>query len=181
MPRGTVAIAALGVTIAVLSGAVVGAVVGGLGGRLAMRLTAAWTDGPPFTLTGAEAGEMTLGGALSLLGSTAQAGTIVGLLYAVVRSALPSSHRAGVFALPALLLPGGLILGDDELKHFEPPLLTAALFLPMFPVGGLALAAMVERLDVRPTTRWTPRRQFVVAAMALLGLGVMLRNLIELT
>ncbi len=85
-----------------------------------MRLTAAWTDGPPFTLTGAEVGEMTLGGTLSLLGSTAQAGTIVGLLYAVVRSALPSSHRAGVFALLALLLPGGLILGDDELKRFEP-------------------------------------------------------------
>lgn len=93
--------AARGVIIAVISGAAVGAFVGGLGGRLAMRLTAAWTDGPPFTLTGAEVGVLTLGGTLSVMGSAAQGGAIVGLLYAVVRWALPFRHRPSVFALLA--------------------------------------------------------------------------------
>lgn len=145
-----------------------------------MRLTAMWTEGPTFTLTGAEVGEVTLGGTLSLLGSTALAGAIVGLLYAVVRWTLPSSHRAGAFALLALLLPGGALLGDDEFELFDPSLLTAALFLPVFPIGGLGLAWSVERLDPQPPRRWTRNGRLMVATVALLGLAVLLRNLVEL-
>ena len=174
------AAAARGVVVAILCGAVVGVVVGGLGGRLAMRLTAVWTDGPAFTLTGAEVGAVTVGGTLSLLGSTAQAGGLLGLLYALVRPTLPSSRRAVVFAGLALVLPGGLFLGDEEFKLFDPSLVAAVLFLPLFPLAGVALAPLVERLDPGPSTSWTRNRRLVVAVLAVVGFAIMLRNLAEL-
>ena len=168
MRKGRIARAAWGVVAAVFSGAVVGAVVGGVGGRVAMRLTAASTEGPPFTLTGNAVGVVTLGGTLSLMAGTVKVGVLAGLLYAAVRWALPSSHRALVFALLALLLLGGLFLSDTEFEQFRPPLLTAAFFLPVFPVFGLGLAALVERLDPQPPKRWTPNGQRVVAALGFL-------------
>ncbi|MGH3024219.1 MAG: hypothetical protein ACRDNI_11230 [Gaiellaceae bacterium] len=168
------------VVVAVGCGAAVGAVVGGFGGRVAMRLLAVWTEGPPFTLTGAQVGEVSLGGTLSLMGSTAQLGAIVGLLYAVVRRALPSSRRAAVFGLLALLLPGGIFLGDSEFELFEPPLVGAALFLPIFLLGGLALVPLVERLDPQPPRTWTRNGRLVIAALAVLGLAALLRNLLRL-
>lgn len=180
MRKRRIARAAWGVLVAVFSGAVVGAVVGGLGGRLAMRLTAVSTEGPPFTLTGNEVGVVTLDGTLSLVADTAKAGALAGLLYAAVRWALPSSHRALVFAPLVLLLLGGLFLSDTEFKLFDPPLLTAAFFLPLFPVFGLGLAGLVERVNPQPPKRWTRNGQIVVAAVAALGLAVMLRNLVEL-
>jgi len=173
--------AARSVLVALLCGAAVGVVVGGLGGRVSMRLVAVLTDGPGFTLTGAEVGEVTLGGTLSLLGSAAQVGVIGGALYAVLRSVLPSAQRASVFALLALLLPGGLLLGDEEFKLFDPSLLTAALFIPLFPAFGFALSAAVERLDPRSPGEWTRNRRLVVAFVALLGLAVLLRNVAKLS
>ena len=102
------------------------------------------------------------------------------MLYAAVRWALPSSHRALAFALLALLLPGGPLLSDTEFELFDPPLLAAAFFLPVVPVFGLALAAVVERLDAQPPRRWTRNGRLAVAALAALGLAVMLRNVVEL-
>lgn len=166
--------------VSVLAGVAVGVVVGGLGSRVAMRLTAAWTDGPPFTLNGAEVGEVTGGGTLSLLFSAAQAGVIAGVLYALLRPALPSRLRTAVFAGLALVLGGGIFLGDDEFTLFEPSLLAAALFLPLFPAGGFALAAFVERLDPRQPRPWTRGRQLVVAAVAVAGAATLLRNALEL-
>ena len=166
--------------VAVGAGAAAGAVVGGLGSRVSMRLIAVWTDGPPFTLTGADVGEVTLGGTLSLVGSATQAGAILGLLYAGVRWALPPTNRAATFALLSLLLPGGAFLGDTEFDAFDPPLLAAALFLPVFPLCGLAVAALVERLDPQPAAEWTRNRRLVVAGVAAVGLAVALRNLARL-
>lgn len=179
-PQRTAARAGRSVFVAVLGGAVVGAVVGGLGGRIAMRLTAMWTDGPLFTITGAEVGDVSLDGTLSLVGSAAQGGAIAGLLYAVLRPALPSTHRAGVFALLAVVFAGGAFLGDDEFDLFDPPLLTAALFLPLFPIGAVALSPLVERLDPQPPRAWTGRGRIVVAAVALAGIAIMARNLAAL-
>ena len=73
----------------------------------------------------------------------------------VVRS-LVVAVLAGA-AAGAVLLPGGVFLGDTEFEACDPPLLAAALFLPVFPLCGL-----------------------VVAALAALGLAAALRNLAEL-
>jgi hypothetical protein len=145
-----------------------------------MRLTAIWTEGPFFTLTGAEVGEVSLDGTLSLIGSAAQASVIVGIFYAAVRWALPPDRAPSVFALLTFLLPGGIFFGDDEFELFDPSLLTAALFVPLFPLGGFALAALVERFDPRPPREWTRNGRVTVAAIGVVGLALILRNVVRL-
>ena len=78
-------------------------------------------------------------------------------------------------------MPGGLFLGDEEFKLFDPPLIAAVLILLLIAVAALALATLVERVDPQPPRRWTRNRQLGVASVGVLGLAVMLRNLAELT
>jgi hypothetical protein len=169
------------VLVAVVAGALVGAIVGGLGGRVAMRLIAAWTEGPFFTLGGDEVGVVSLEGTLALIGSAAQGGAIVGVFYAVLRWALPQRHRAGVFALLVLLVLGGVFLGDTEFELFEPSLVAVALLLPLFPAAGFGTATLTETLDPRPAaSAWTRRGKIAVAVVAFAGLAALLRNLARL-
>ena len=131
-------------------GAVAGFVVLGLGSRLSMRLIAVWTDPhTSVTLNGAVIGEKTLDGTLRLALQGAISGAVLGLGYVLVRRWLPEP-RAAWFALVTLLLPGGALLGDSEFELFDPPLLAALLFLPVFPLYGAAAAAGTERLAPAP-------------------------------
>ncbi len=180
MRRSKVAAATRSVLVAVFAGALVGAVVGGLGGRIAMRLIAVWTEGPFFTLGGDEVGVVSLEGTLTLMGKTAQAGIIVGVFYAVIRRALPPRHRAAGFALLVLLLLGGVFLTDTEFRLFEPSLLAAALFLPLFPAVGFGVSALTEKLDPRPERNWERSGKVAVGLIALVGLAAMLANLVDL-
>lgn len=167
------------VLVSVLGGVLVGVVVGGLGSRLSMRLTAALTDGPAFTLTGAEVGVVSLDGTLSLLVSAAQAGAIAGLFYAAARWTLPAERRSLAIAVLFLLLPGGAFMGDDEFRLFTPSLLTVALFLPLFPAGAFALDTIVERID--PASRSRGRiAQHAFTALIALGIAVFGLNFLRL-
>jgi hypothetical protein len=168
------------VLIGLAAGALVGAVVGGLAARVAMRLVALLTEGPVFTLNGAEVGVITLDGTLSLMVTTAIPGAFAGLLYVTVRSALPSSHRALAFAGLSTLLMGAVFFRDDEFELFEPRLLAAALFLPFFPLFGFTLATVVERLDPQPAKDWTRNARLVIAALVAVGTAAMFIHLATL-
>lgn len=146
-----------------------------------MRLIAAWTDPlTTVTLTGNRVGVVTLGGTLRVLPATTFVGAVLGVFYASVRRWFPSSHRTLSYGVLALLLPGGLFLSDEEFELFEPPLLTALLFLPVFPLGGLALAALVERLQPSAERPWEQRDAIVFGALIVLGAAVTLLNLMRL-
>jgi hypothetical protein len=168
------------VLIAVAAGALLGAVVGGLSARLAMRLVALLTEGPPFTLYGAEVGVITLDGTVSLMTTTAIPGVFAGLLYAAVRGVLPSSRRALAFAGLSTVLLGAVFFRDDEFELFQPPLLAAALFLPFFPLFGFMLATLVERIDPQPAKAQTRNDRLVVVCPAVIGTAAMLVHLVTL-
>ena len=165
--------------VAVLAGALVGAVAGGLGSRLSMRLIREWTDGPPVTLTGAIVGQASLEGTLQLVQDGAVLGIFAGLVYAAFRWVLPPGRRTLTAALLALLLPGGAILTDTEFELFTPSLLTAALFVPIFPIGAVALDAIVHRLVPRgPGWSSVARAAFVFFLVA--GVALFARDVVVL-
>ena len=159
-----------------------GAVVGGLVGRVAMRLIAIWTEPlTQVTLTGNRVGEITLGGTLDLMLSTAEFGALLGLVYVAIRRWLPPSNRPLSYAAFTLVVPGGIFLGDKEFELFDPPLLAAVLFLPAFPLCGLALAALIERVTPSTITRPSGRSQIVLGAVLAIGLAAAVTNLARLT
>jgi hypothetical protein len=63
---------------------------------------------------------------------------------------------------------------------FEPPLLGAATFVPLFPLFGFSLAALVERADPQQPRPWTRKRQLVVGGAVLAGAAVFARSLATL-
>ena len=164
--------------VGVAVGAVAGFVVLGLGSRLSMRLIAAWTDPhTTVTLNGAVIGEKTLDGTLRLAMQGAISGAVLGLGYVLVRRWLPGPRTAW-FALVVLLLPGGALLGDSEFELFDPPLLAALLFLPVFPLYGAVTAAWTERFA--PLALSGERPPLAVAGLCVLGLLVFVANTVRL-
>jgi hypothetical protein len=128
----------------------------GLGGRLAMRITAATSDDRvQGTLTEAEetVGEITLGGTLGLVIFVGLFGGFIGgLLYMGIRRWLPSpAWRAGlvvgVLGLAAVGRGAALEPDSIDFELLSPRWLAVLLFVILAPVFGIALAALIERLD----------------------------------
>lgn len=137
-----------------LAGIVVGIIVGGLGSRLVMRLSAiAAGSGVQGVTTsnGNRVGEITLGGTIGLIVfGGIFAGLFGGLLYASLRPWLApfARWRGLVFGCGALGLAGSLILDEANSDFFilRPPLLNIAMFAALFPIFGITLAPVFDRM-----------------------------------
>jgi len=130
----------------ILAGGLAGFVVGGVGGRLAMRLVVLATSRFP-----AQSPEGTL--LIVFMGTVL--GATGGLLYVVLRRWLPPSPLARRLSYALLLLAGpgvaffieGIFHADSELRE-GPVLLGVGLFSLLILAYGLAVAGLVEWLDV---------------------------------
>ncbi len=135
-------------------GGLVGLVVGGIGGRLAMLLLRV-TSSPLLTGTdtddGFEIGRFTVGGTLNLAIAGALLGGVAGLVYAVSRGFLPARGRVVAWTAFCGTVGGAAFVHADGVDYLllRPLWLAVATFTVLPAVGGLAIAAVVERRHAR--------------------------------
>jgi hypothetical protein len=138
----------------VAAGMIAGVLVGGIGGRLVMRILAL-TSAPEatgiLTENGNRIGEITLGGTVGLILSAGLfVGTLGGLAFLALRRWIPGrGWRQGlVFGLVLLCLFGRFVIdpGNLDFLRLRPRSLSVGLFLILFPLFGLAVAPLAERL-----------------------------------
>lgn len=160
-------------TVGLVGGIIAGVLVGGLGSRLVMRVLAATSgDGAQGALTEAEerVGQITAGGTIGLVVFVGVFGGVVGgLLYVIVRRVLPArAWMAGLaFGLLLLVCTARLDPLSPENRDFRiltPRWLAVVLVAALFPVFGVVVAAVVERLD-----RSWPRHPASFAPLVLLA------------
>jgi hypothetical protein len=158
-----------------LSGIVVGIIVGGLGSRLVMRLSAIAAGSAVQGVTtsnGNRVGEITFGGTIGLIVfGGVFAGLFGGLLYASLRPWLApfARWRGLVFGFGALGLAGSLLLdsANSDFIILRPPLLNIAMFAALFPIFGITLAPIFDRI-----LRALAEGSLISGAFALLGVVV---------
>jgi hypothetical protein len=156
-----------------LAGIIVGIVVGGLGSRLAMRVSAIAAGPIPQGVTtenGNIVGEITLGGTIALIVfGGVFAGLQGGLLYGALRPwLLPFGPWRGlVFGFGLLGLDGSLILDEtnSDFIVLRPPLLNVAMFAALFPIFGMALAPVFDRV-----LRFVDRGSVIARGLMILAL-----------
>jgi hypothetical protein len=133
-----------------------GALIGGFGGRLMMRVLAATSgDRAQGLLTSADerVGKITTGGTIGVLIFVGIAGGVVGgLLYIVLRRWLPRPAWLAGLALGALSLVlfarlDPLSPHNRDFTILHPTWLAVVLVAVLFPLFGLTVAPLVERLD----------------------------------
>lgn len=154
------------VLLGAAAGAWAGLVIGGIGGRVAMgllRVTSPDTVRGRISDDGFEIGQISFA-TVFLLAVTTGLGAIVGMVYIVVRRALPAGWGRWGWIFVGATFGGSLLLHADgvDFNLLEPTWLAVALFI-LIPAGGAALMAWwIERWD-----RWwlTDRRRTIVAAL----------------
>jgi hypothetical protein len=142
------------VGVGLIGGLALGILFGGIGGRVAMRiifLADPESGGPPLP-GDFHAGTITMEGTFLVVMTGAVLGVAGGLLYVVVRNWLPRSPvwRGVVYGLFLVVIYSGgpLLRGEtQELRMFEPPLLSIALFASLIFLYGLSLPLVVDRFD----------------------------------
>lgn len=143
-------------TVGMLGGMLAGALVGGLGGRLMMRILAATSgDGAQGLLTEADerVGKISTDGTLGIIVFVGILGGIVGgLLYVALRRWLPRPAWLGGLALGSLLLVviarlDPLSPNNRDFTILHPTWLAVVLVAVLFPLFGLTVAPLIERLD----------------------------------
>jgi len=124
-----------------------------------------------YTSTGARVGDVTLGGTSYVVGIAAALGAAAGLTYVVVRRALPRP-RGLVFGVALMLVGLNVLIDHDRLdfRLFHPRALSVGLFAALFPLFGLCLAAIADRLA--PPPRPAPRLVATAALVAVCALGL---------
>ena len=159
------------VFVGTAAGAIAGCLVGGIGGRLAMlllRLT------PPDSVTGLtsddgfEIGVVTTKTLSFILGMTFL-GAGSGVIYAVLRGAIPGRLRLPLWALAVAAAGGAQFVHEDGIDFhlLEPAALAVALFVALPGLAAALVVVLVERWIVRDPA--ADRRLFaglVVAAVA---------------
>lgn len=139
---------------AALVGGIVAGGVAGLGARLVMfaiRLLNPTFNGAT-THAGSEIGRWTLEGTLALVTEGAFMGISGGLLYLLVRRWVPGTGwRKGLaFGALLLVLGGPLVIdGDFEFFRYVSPWISVGLFALLFPLYGLVISPLTERLARR--------------------------------
>jgi len=138
----------------VLAGAFAGVIAGGIGSRLAMRILAVVNDDKAGLVTenGNIAGEITAGGTIGLvIFGGVFPGLMGGLIYVAVRRWLPGSGlwKGLAFGVLLFLLFGAVVINSDNVDFalFGPAALSVALFALLFPLYGLLVSPLVERLN----------------------------------
>jgi hypothetical protein len=153
------------------SGALAGVVVGGLGGRLAMLLLRLTSPDAVVGLTSDDGFEIGVVSSrtFELVSSMAVVGAANGVLYAVLRGAIPPPLRLVLWTVFAGALGGAAIVHEDgvDFTRLEPAALAIALFV-LLPAGAAALVVwLVERwVAVEP---WSDTRLALCLGVAALA------------
>jgi hypothetical protein len=154
----------------------VGLVVGGIGGRVVMLLIRL---GSSQSVQGLESDDGFVIGQVTtetgfLLMVGAGLGGAAGVVYLVVRSALPRRGRATIFAVVAALVMGADVVKADgvDFSLLDPKPFAIAAFVLLPGIAAFAIAATVERLLV--VQPWSRRRLTILLAAAALILTVVL-------
>ena len=169
------------VLVGAAAGALAGLVVGGLAGRLVMFALRVLSDPIVIGATsddGFEIGRFTLGGSFQLAGAMAAAGAANGILYVVLRDAIPARARAPLWSLFAAAVGGSQFVHADghRLHPARPALARRALVRPSArsrrarrgPARG-ALARGRQQSSAAPRTRdrrGDGHRRLVLGAVA---------------
>jgi hypothetical protein len=152
------------VLVGAAAGAIAGFFLGGIGGRLAMlvlRLTS-----PDYVIgmtsdDGFEIGVVSTDTFQLVLGMTALGG-INGVLYAAVRSAIPSRLRLVAWSVLWALAGGAAVVHDDGIDFLllEPAWLAIALFVGLPGLAAALVVVLVERWT--PVAPWQDRRLAII-------------------
>jgi hypothetical protein len=159
----------------VAAGMIAGLLVGGVGGRLVMRilaLTSASQATGLLTENGNRVGEITLGGTVALLiFGGLFLGAAGGIAYLALRRWLrgPPWLKGLEFGLFLLAVAGPLVLEPENQDFFRlrPRPLAVGMFAALFPLYGLAVAPLAERL-MRSFPSLLPPRPALVAYLPLI-------------
>lgn len=160
-----------------LSGIVAGFIVGGIGSRVVMRILAALNTDQAGVLTenGNISGQITLDGTLAVLFfSGIFPGAFGGLLYVAIRRWLPwqGIWKRLAFGGFLFLVFGRIVIDGDnkDFALFGPPALGVSLFALLFPLYGLAVASIVDR--IHPYAPPLPARRIAANTAYVLLAGV---------
>jgi len=153
------------------AGAIAGFVVGGIGGRLAMLLLRLTSDDIVLGLTSDDGFEIGVISAqtFALLLLTTVLGAVNGLLYAVLRTAIPGRLRLPLWTGVGALVGGSLFVHDEgvDFTLITPALLAIALFVLLPGVAAALVVLLVERWDREAA--WRNRRFNVLVVAASIG------------
>ncbi len=152
------------------AGALAGLVIGGIAGRLVMLVLRVLSDPSLIGVTsddGFEIGRVTLGGSFQLAGATAALGAANGVVYAVVRGAIPRRARALLWSSFAAAAGGSQFVHADGVDFglLEPRWLAVVAFVVLPGLGALVIAVLVERW-LREDDSCPPTAALVIAAAA---------------
>ena len=148
------------VLVGAAAGGIAGFVVGGLGGRLAMlllRLTSPESVIGMVSDDGFVIGQVTTS-TFDLAMGMAVLGGANGVLYAVVRTAIPARFRLPLWVGFAALVGGATFVHEDgvDFTVLEPAALAIALFVALPAIAAAVVVLLVERWSLAPP--WGDRK-----------------------
>jgi hypothetical protein len=157
------------VLVGAAAGALAGLGVGGLAGRLVMFALRALSDPIVIGMTsddGFEMGRFTLGGSFQLAGAMAAAGAANGILYVVLRDAIPARARAPLWSLFAAAVGGSQVVHAEGIDFtLLDPLWLAVLWFVLLPgLAALVVVLLAERWLADGSSR-PPLPALVIAAV----------------
>jgi hypothetical protein len=138
------------VLVGAAAGALAGLVVGGLAGRLVMLALRVLSDPVVIGATsddGFEIGRLTVGGSFQLAGGMAAAGAANGILYVVLRGAIPARARAPLWTLFAAFVGGSQFLHAEGIDFtlLEPLWFAVLSFVALPGFAALVVVLLAER------------------------------------
>lgn len=159
------------VLLGTAAGAVAGFLVGGIGGRLAMLLLRLTSGDVMLGVTSDDGFEIGVVSAqtFNLVLAMTVLGSLNGLLYAVLRTAIPRRLRLPLWVGFAALVGGSVFVHEDGIDFtlISPVLLAIALFVLLPGVAAALVVLLVERWDKQPP--WQDRRLTTLVVAGSLG------------
>lgn len=159
------------VLVGTAAGAVAGFLVGGIGGRLAMLLLRLTSGDVVLGVTSDDGFEIGVVSAqtFNLVLAMTALGAVNGLLYAVLRTSIPSRLRLPLWVGFAAIVGGSVFVHEDgvDFTLISPVLLAIALFVLLPGVAAALVVLLVERWSRQAP--WRDRRLTVLVAAAALA------------
>lgn len=164
------------VLVGTAAGAIAGFLVGGIGGRLAMLLLRLTSGDVVLGVTSDDGFEMGVVSAqtFNLVLAMTVLGSLNGLLYAVLRNAIPLRLRLPLWTGLAALAGGSGFVHEDgvDFTLISPVLLAVALFVLLPGAAAALVVLLVERWDRQAP--WQDRRLNTLVVAASVGSTVAL-------